>query len=346
MDEKDILTDYLKSRSREYKREVPVGNVIVKKSDEVRGIEGPTSFSIDALSENTDTGELRIIEAKGEEKLNKRAIGQVLFYSYLFDTDRSIVREEHTGKRSKYEGYEHHVDREDMFIGKPEGEIEIDESKSRDYSTRPPIEEIHHSIVVGSLTRQDVALVSACAALGIDVNYRENGKWRRFDDKKVSVDSDSSLSQSSLKRKSKEELDEEDEEELAETVINKIFDRKNLNMYKEVRIGENQFGEVAPICDLVMKNNGDWWIVEVKSPDTDSATAFQKAFGQAVTYASLFSKIKGISQQRIIPTVLQKPVPFVVDKYLQERYHEDGNVDTKRMRKEARRNFSHPLVIG
>lgn len=333
MNEEDILTDYLESRSREYKREVPVGNVIVKKSDEVRGIEGPTSFSIDALSENTDTGELRIIEAK--KGLNKRAIGQVLFYSHLFETDRSVVREEHSGKRSKYEGYEHHVDREDMS-----------ESKSRDYNTRPPIDEIHHSIVVGELTGKEEPLLSACVDLGIDVHYRESGRWWEFAYKKVGVESDGSLSQDSLRRKSRDELDEEDEEELSELGINELFDPTNINTYKEVRIGEKQFGELAPICDLIIENNGYWWIVEVKSPDTNSSAAFQKAFGQAVTYASLFSQIKGISQQKIIPTVLQEPVTFVADKYARERYEEGGKLDAESMREEARQNTTHPMIIG
>ena len=326
MSERDCLDEYLELQGNNHHREVPVGNIYMKEWEDIpQGYQGTASLSIDALYEDTKDKRVSVIEAK--EELNKKALGQVIFYSYLFQIERGIVREKRTGKKSEYDRYEQHI-----------------KNKSGRYVAMPSINEVDHSVVACGLGKQDESLLLACDELNIDVNYKESGNWRRFDAEIPKLEE--SISSSTLARESSESLDSSQEDELGKEFVgtmSSVLNITDIDVYKEVPLGKERFGDRAPVCDLILKMDDYWLVAEIKSSTTDTSSSdFLKAFGQVTVYSVLFAQLTDISEDRIVPAIVQHPVLLAADGYRQARYDEDYT----QMFNDAVQNMARPFIFG
>jgi hypothetical protein len=297
-----------------------------EREDIPQGYEGTASLSIDAFCEDAENKRLSIIEAK--EDLNKKALGQVIFYSYLFQIDRGIVRQKHTGERSEYDRYEYHTN-----------------NNSERYVARPSINEVDRGIVACSLGGHDEPLLIVCDELNINVNYRESGNWRDFDAEIPKLSE--SISHSTLTRESSGSLDSSQEDELGKNfagTMSRMLNITDIDVYKQIPLGKERFGDKAPVCDLILNMDGYWLVTEIKSSTTDTSSSdFLEAFGQATVYSVLFSKLTGVSEDRIVPAIVQDPVLLAADGYRQARLY---NEDPAQMFNDAIQSMARPFIYG
>lgn len=339
MDENDLIKAYVAHQPMSYKKEVPAGNCVLRQYETVPGSAGILSYNIDLLSEPTRGGKSILVEAKLELDFN--AIGQILQYSYFFPQDRSIVRGKTTvlsggwESLNQVEKFEHHV-YEDK-----------DESGKTIYRPKESVEKIEQRIIVEEIRPRDLLLLAVCQDLGIDVTAYAGGQWHGGEMYDVSppVDTRQPQLMSWLSRNSKQSLDSPTEDRLAQSFTDRLSDSKGVvKVFREVPIGRVLYDtSTSVIADMVVKVDDIWLVVEVKNSTSDSSTKdFQKAFGQAVGYTSLFSREWGHQASTIAPVVLQEPVPVIGEAYRRDRYDNDHD----EMLSAATRDKTQPWVFG
>lgn len=337
MDENDIIEAYVAHQPISYKKEVPAGNCVLRQYETVPGSAGILSYNIDLLSEPPRGGESILVEAKRELDFN--AIGQILQYSYFFSRDRSIVREKNTVSSGGWESltqvekFEHHVYKDK------------DESGKTIYRPKESVGKIEQRIIVEEVRPKDLLLLAICQDLGIDVTAY--GQWHGGEGYDVSPPANPRQPQliSWISQNSKQSLDSPAEDRLAQSFIDWLSDYEcDFKVFREVPIGRVLYDtSTSVIADMVIKIDDIWLVIEVKNSTSDSSTRdFQKAFGQAVGYSSLFSREWGHQASTIAPVVLQEPVPVIGEAYRRDRYDNDPD----EMLSAATRDKAQPWVFG
>ncbi|WP_134672315.1 hypothetical protein [Halorussus marinus] len=340
MNEGELIDAYVEHQSEPYEKEYLTGNCVQRQYETVQGSAGILGYSIDLLAEPPRGGDAILVEAK-IPGLNFNAIGQILQYSYFFPRDRSIVRETATenggywDSKTQVNTFEHHV------------YPDTDEDGKTIYRPKQSVGKIEQRIIVEKIRPKDLHLLAVCQALGIDVEAYAGGQWygREVYDVSPPVDTQRPQLTSWISRNSKQSLNSPAEDELARSFVEWISNNeKDVEVFCEVPVGRVLYNAgKSVIADMIIKTDDFWFVVEVKNSATKTSTRdFQKAFGQAAGYASLFSREWRNQAQIIVPVVLQESVPVIGNAYRRDRY---GN-DHDEMLSAAMQDVTQPWVFG
>jgi len=325
--ESEYCDDYRKQQPETYEREVPVGNILLRNTDSVPdAAAGPLAGLADLLHTPAESRRERLVECKISPSF--RGLGQLFLYDYLRRRDRQLV---------------HNLSHD---ITRYETHIERGEEYENNYPIKPAITEIEKMLVTANVSSADDLLLSAYSDFGIGIQYHASGTWRALDRDMFQTtspqESKQTLTTEWLQANSREALDSAAEEKLWENASGLIGGD---NSFREVPIGSTLYPDRSTSlrADVVVQSGDYWFIVEIKKSTHDNARqAFQKAFGQASGYASIFSREWNISADRVAPVVIQDPLARIGGVYREDRYDDDYDA----MRKAAFRDSSQPIIIG
>ncbi|AAC82902.1 unknown (plasmid) [Halobacterium salinarum NRC-1] len=208
--EQACCEDYVTQRPEAYKREVVVGNTLLRDTDHITdGAEGPLAGSIDALHTPSDVGYERLVECKTSPTF--RGLGQILLYTYFRRRDRELVRQQDNGQKLNWETTKE-IKKDESHL-KQEGQ-----GTGRTVHAKPAIDEIQQVLAVCEIDSPDAPLLSAYTDLGVTVEHRTNGTWRTLNADVFDAEPSSATPpmMSWLERNSRDSLDSSLEEQLWE----------------------------------------------------------------------------------------------------------------------------------
>ncbi len=340
--EEECCTAYIESQSNQVRREVPIGNCLLKAEESlIRGAQGSLAIQADGIQSGSDNTVETLIECKQTPTLT--AIGQLLIYSYLRKRDRDIVWEWYNDRGADWEthsgisGFESHVQ-------------STGEDTQKTYQPKPHLERIEKRLVVCDLDTAAAPILTGCHNLGIAVDHLESGRWRTLSTDMFVPDTpeDASSCDSWLTTVSRGTLQSKAEESVAQlfcALLSDAFGFTDIQPYREIPVGSQLSSSQASArrVDLLVNADNHWFVVEIKgTPAEQSTRPFLKGVGQASTYATLFAAEWGLPSERVIPVVCQDPVSIIGDRYRGDRYGEDY----QQMFQYAKDDMGQPMIIG
>ncbi|PGF14931.1 hypothetical protein CP556_01505 [Natrinema sp. CBA1119] len=338
LSEKECCEDYIKQQSEAYEREVKVANALLRDTDHLMdAAAGAFAGSIDALYTQSDVGRERLVECKTSPTF--RGLGQLILYTYFRRRDRELVRQQDNDNETNWETTKE-IEKDETHL------IEKGCGTERTVHAKPALEEIEQILAVCEVSPSDAPLLSAYLDLGMTVKHRTSGTWRELNADVVGVGSPDGTPPITgwIEGVSRDSLGSSTEEQLWEAVSG-VFE--NERVFKEVPIGSHLYPDkqTSLRADVVVPVNDHWFVIEIKESMNDTAISdFQRAFGQAVGYASLFAREWDLPQNQVIPVVVQQPLALVGEVYRTDRYDDDDDVDM--MASSAFSSMTEPLVLG
>jgi hypothetical protein len=343
--EAECCTVYLDAQPSQYIREVPIGNCLLKSDQSlIDGAQGPLAMSADGIHSPPDSTTETLIECKQTPSLT--GIGQLLIYSYLRKRDRDLVCKWHADRDSGWET----KGAVEAFRSHVFQCTENEPAATKTYQPKPQLDRIDKRLVVSNLDASAAPLLAGGHELGITVDYAEAGRWRTLppDQFAPSTPECTVSCESWVTSKSRERLQSDAEESLAQefcSLLSDAFGFSDIRPYREVPIGSQLSASLAGArrADLLVNADGTWFVVEIKRNSAARATRpFLKSVGQASTYAALFASEWNLQTNRVIPVVVQQPIPILGDCYRQDRY----GLDYREMVRNATADMGQPLIIG
>lgn len=319
MTESSLRGDYCESAPEEYGLEQTVGNRFLREYTDLTPMAGPKAAAIDALAERGGSESYLLVECKQEYSF--RGIGQLLLYDYLFRRDRAAVRRAFAERERPWESK--------RAISGFETHVAVDNGDRHQYYPKPEIATVDRRLVLGEQPSHGSLLVAACDT-DVDVCCESSDWWpvtgETFD---RTVDPGPNIEACLSELEGRPEL---------ETAAEEIVARKFLTgphappavraseRVREVPVGTRVFNDEAGRyrADLVVyiPARRTFYVVEVKSePDVND---FQKALGQAVSYAALFRHDWDLPVDRVVPVVAMDTAPVLANAYRDDRYETDN----------------------
>lgn len=313
--ESSIRADYCASAPEEYVLEQPAGNRFLREYTDLTPMAGPKAAAIDALAERDGAESYLLIECKQEYSF--RGIGQLLLYDYLFRRDRAAVRRAFAARERPWESK--------RAISGFEAHVTADDGDRNQYYPKPEIATIDRRLVLGEQPSHGSLLVAACDT-DVDVCCESSDWWpvtgETFD---RTVDPCQDIEGCPSELEGTPELETPAEEIVARKFLTGPHAPPAMRAsepVREVPVGTRVFGDEAGRyrADLVVyiPARRTFYVVEVKSePDV---SGFQKALGQAVSYAALFRHDWDLPADRVVPAVAMDTAPVLAKAYRDDRY--------------------------
>ena len=285
MDEASVATEYRKQHPQIVTSELPVGHLSLAELSDNSVSDRVTQLSLRADLYAPSDQTLTLVECK--RSLNVRAIGQLLTYARLFDTDRELLRTRFR-QRCGLDPYP-----EDVIAPHTN-------SNGSEQSVRPVIDHLDLRIAVNELpSKARNGLLRACEYHGIAVDYFEHGGWTRLTDQ-VSIDrtvkptvSPGSRTYNQQYTSLAEQASPEVQSDTEEEVLRRMgLDDVDGHTFREIPLTGNDSAEVGGIrADVIVlpESEGPLYAIELKdgTGHGGNARSYYTGVGQSLCAAAL-----------------------------------------------------------